>query len=164
MDAISQTTFSNGFFFNENVWIPIKISLKFVPKGTNNYIPALVQIMAWRLPGDKPLSETTMVRLLILIYASLGLNELTLCRSKLHGNTENILLVSVKEKFSWGPFYYLGLTLIQAMISNHIHYSVWDEITYAFPNFNGGIVEVWESKSNFIPHFTRHVITYPFWD
>ena len=29
-------------FLNENVWIPIKISLKFVPKGPINIIPALV--------------------------------------------------------------------------------------------------------------------------
>ena len=50
-------------FRNENVWIPITISLKFVPKGPINNIPALVQIMAWRRPGDKPLSETMMVRL-----------------------------------------------------------------------------------------------------
>ena len=31
---------------NENVRISIKISLKFVPKGQINNIPALVQIMA----------------------------------------------------------------------------------------------------------------------
>ena len=63
MDAISQTPFSNAFFFNESVWIPIKISSKFVPKGPINNIPALVQIMAWRRPGDKPLSESMMVSL-----------------------------------------------------------------------------------------------------
>ena len=45
------------FFLNENMRISIKISLKFVPKGPINNIPALVQIMAWRRPGDKPLSE-----------------------------------------------------------------------------------------------------------
>ena len=50
-------------FLNENVWISIKISLKFVPKGPIDNIPALVQIMAWRRPGDKPLSEPMMVRL-----------------------------------------------------------------------------------------------------
>ena len=50
-------------FFNENVWIPIKISLKFVPKGPINNIPALVQIMAWRRPGDKPLPEPMMFSL-----------------------------------------------------------------------------------------------------
>ena len=50
-------------FLNENVWISIKISLKFVPKGPINNIPSLVQVMAWRRPGDKPLSEPMMVRL-----------------------------------------------------------------------------------------------------
>ena len=39
-------------FWNENISILIKISLKFVPKGSINKIPALVQIMAWRRPGD----------------------------------------------------------------------------------------------------------------
>ena len=57
IDSIVQTTFSNAIFLNENYWIPIKISLKFVPKGQINKIPALVQIMAWRRTGDKPLSE-----------------------------------------------------------------------------------------------------------
>ena len=42
-------------FWNENVWISIKISLNFVPKGPINNIPALVQIMAWHRPGDKAL-------------------------------------------------------------------------------------------------------------
>ena len=51
-------------FFNENVWISIKISLKFVPKGPINNVPALVQIMAWRRPADKPLSEPVIVSLL----------------------------------------------------------------------------------------------------
>ena len=50
-------------FVNENVRISIKISLKFVPTVPINNIPALVQIMAWRRPGDKPLSELMMVRL-----------------------------------------------------------------------------------------------------
>ena len=50
-------------FVNENVWIPIKISLTFVPQVPINNIPALVQIMAWHRPGDKPLSGPMMVRL-----------------------------------------------------------------------------------------------------
>ena len=75
MDAISQTTFSNAFF-NENVWIPIKNSLRFAPKGPINYIPALVQIMAWRRPGDKPLYMKQWWLDYWRIYASLGLNEL----------------------------------------------------------------------------------------
>ena len=54
----------NRIFLNENVRISIKISLKCAPKGSINNIPALVQIMAWRRPGDKPLSESMMVSLL----------------------------------------------------------------------------------------------------
>ena len=44
-------------FLNENVWISLKIPLKFVPRD----IPALVKIMAWRRPGAKPLSEPMLV-------------------------------------------------------------------------------------------------------
>ena len=66
--AISlQTTYSNAFSWMKMYEFPIKISLKFVPKGSINNIPALVQIMAWRWPGDKPLSEAMMVRLLMHI-------------------------------------------------------------------------------------------------
>ena len=50
-------------FWNENVWISINISLKFVPRGLINNIPTLVHVMAWRRPGNKPLSELMMVRL-----------------------------------------------------------------------------------------------------
>ena len=53
---------------NENVWIPFKISLKFISKGQINNIPALVQIMTWPCPGDKPLSEPMMLSLLMHIY------------------------------------------------------------------------------------------------
>ena len=49
---------------NHNIWILIKISLKFVPKVPINNIPALVQIMAWHRSGDKPLSEPMMDSLL----------------------------------------------------------------------------------------------------
>ena len=62
-------------FLNENCCILIEFSLKFVPQGPVNNIPALVQIMAWRRPGDMPLSEPMMVELTD-IHASLGLNEL----------------------------------------------------------------------------------------
>ena len=51
-------------FLKENVRISIKISLNFVPKIPIDNISALFQIMAWRRPGDKPLSEAMMVSLL----------------------------------------------------------------------------------------------------
>ena len=50
-------------FLNENVWMLLHISLKFVPEGSIKNIPALVQIMAWHQWGNKPLSEPMMVRL-----------------------------------------------------------------------------------------------------
>ena len=67
MATIFQTTFSNAFFFNENAWILIKISLILVFKGWINDVPWLVQIMAWHWPGDKPFSETMTVILLMHI-------------------------------------------------------------------------------------------------
>ena len=54
--------------------------------------------------------------------------------------------------------------LILAWSSNYIHYKVWHEISYPFPNFNGAAVEVWEWISNFISHFTEYVVIYPCWD
>ena len=45
---------------NENVWIAIRFSLKFIPRASINNIPALVQMMAWRRSGDKPSSESKM--------------------------------------------------------------------------------------------------------
>ena len=51
-------------FLNKNARVSIQISLKFVPKGPINNNPALVQIMAWRQSGNKPLSESMMASLL----------------------------------------------------------------------------------------------------
>ena len=71
MDAISQTTsIFKCIFLNENVWIPIKIPMKFVSKGPIDNIPALVQIMAWRRSDDNPLSEPMMV---------IGIDRNTVC-------------------------------------------------------------------------------------
>ena len=47
---------------NENIWNWLKISLKFVPKGPIYNIPALVQIMAWRRPGDSLLTHKCVTR------------------------------------------------------------------------------------------------------
>ena len=50
-----------SIFLNVNILIPIIISLKFFPKVLIN--TALVQIMAWRHPGDKPLFEPIILSL-----------------------------------------------------------------------------------------------------
>ena len=59
----AENTFKR-IFLNENVVISIKISLKFIPKGPISYILTLLQIMVWRRPGDKPLSEPMIIILL----------------------------------------------------------------------------------------------------
>ena len=51
----------NGRHFPDDIF---QISLNFVPMSPMNNFPALVQIMAWQRPGDKPLSEPMMVCLL----------------------------------------------------------------------------------------------------
>ena len=130
VNNISQTTFSKRIFFNENVWISIKISLKFVPKGSINNIPALAQIMAWRRSGNKPLSEPMMVSLPTHICVTRSQWVNIQCISITRPN--NVWYI-VDHKLSGAP-------LIPAWLSNYIHCRVWDEITYPFPNFNGATI------------------------
>ena len=62
-------------FLNEDIWISIKFSLKFVPKGPIDNISALVQIMAWRRPGASHYLNQWWLYYR-RIYGSLVLNEL----------------------------------------------------------------------------------------
>ena len=144
MDDILQTTCPNAFSWM-TIAVSTEISLKFVPSSPIDNIPSLVQIMAWRLPGVKPLSIWTNDGIVYCIYVSFGgyrgVDWLHHCL------------------LGWLP----GAPLL-TWISNHTHHNVWDEITYPFLNFNGATVEVWELISNFIPHFTEHMVTYPCWD
>ena len=68
MAAYFQSDIFKCIFFNENVWISIKISLKFVPKGAINNIPALVQIKAWRWSDNKLISEPMVIRLAMHMF------------------------------------------------------------------------------------------------
>ena len=69
----------NGHHFADDIFSCIflnemfefRLKLKFVPKDPINNIPALVQIMAWRRPGDKTLSEPMMIDLLTHICVTL---------------------------------------------------------------------------------------------
>ena len=78
-------------FLNENARISLKKSLKFVPKVRINNIPALVQIMAWRRSGDKPLSESMVVNLLKHICVT-------------RPQWDNDLLCVLWFKFHWSLF------------------------------------------------------------
>ena len=62
MAAISQTTFSNVFSWMKTY--EFRLRFHWHSFWIHN-IPSLVQIMAWRRPGDKPLSEPMMVNLLM---------------------------------------------------------------------------------------------------
>ena len=68
---------------NENFLILNKISLKYVPQGLIDNMAALVQIMAWRRKGDKPLSEPM---LLCCTDASFDLNEFKVSLAKIPEN------------------------------------------------------------------------------
>ena len=57
MAAILADDILKCIFLNENNGIQIQISLKFVPRRPIDNKPALVQVMAWRRAGDKPLPE-----------------------------------------------------------------------------------------------------------
>ena len=48
------------------------ILLKFVPKGLIDNKPVLVQVMAWRRTGDKPLSEPMLISSLTHIWGTRG--------------------------------------------------------------------------------------------
>ena len=87
-------------FLNENAGILLKISLKFVPKVRINNIPALVQIMAWRRPGDKPLSEPMMVSLLTHICVTRP--QWVKAKTLLHLYFSELLLIfKVKDTFEY---------------------------------------------------------------
>ena len=128
-------------FLNENARISIKISLKFAPKGPINSIPSLVQIMAWRRPGDKPLSEPMMVSLLshicvirpqcvkpayVVMPKILGMEAL---KNSLQCNSEMPLplnLGCVKKRQICMLFLIMwGLVLDLSWINNFVHYRVW---------------------------------------
>ena len=84
-------------FLNENEWISPSISLKCVPKVRINNIPTLVLIMAWRRPGDKPLSEPMMVSLLthICVIRPQWVNALALGKSECHFNYKIFQIIAV---------------------------------------------------------------------
>ena len=62
MAAILPDDIFNCIFWTRDDRIQIEISLKYVPRGPIDNKPALVQVMAWRRKGDKPLTEPMMTQ------------------------------------------------------------------------------------------------------
>ena len=92
-----------SIFLNQNWYISLKISLTSVHMFWINSIPAFFQIMAWRRPDDKPLSEPMVVSLLMHIYASHDLNGIkfdhNLVRVMFRGSSFHLIEASNNEKW-----------------------------------------------------------------
>ena len=59
-------------FINEKFCILIQILQMFVAQGSINNKSVLVQIMAWRRIGDKPLSESILAQFTDPYYVAMG--------------------------------------------------------------------------------------------
>ena len=95
MAVIFQTTFWKGFSWMKNLYISIKISLKFVPI---NNIPASVQIKDWRRPGDNPYLNQWW-RVYWRIYVSLDLSELNQPPTPSRHNASSVVDVPLCRMF-----------------------------------------------------------------
>ena len=62
MAAVLADDILKCIFLNENEIIPIQFSLNTIPSSPIDNKPALVQVMAWRRKGDKPLPALMMNR------------------------------------------------------------------------------------------------------
>ena len=125
-----------SIFLNENIWISIKISQNFVPKSRFYNIPALVQIMAWRRRGDKPLSEQMMVSLPTYIcvtrpqWANLRLSNLlfsivlglTIRELYIFNNTASALLFTHLNSLAPGGY---GNNFKSMLFKHFIQNSIW---------------------------------------
>ena len=122
-------------FLNENVWISLKISLKFVARVRINNIPALVPIMACRRSGDKPLSKPMMVSLLTHIcvtrpqwvnkHADLGLYLTT--GIQCHQNNVMLQLSCRLGETTWNPQSIIQFNSKSFIVTQWIHIQVKQE-------------------------------------
>ena len=69
VDILPDGIFKCIFFYEI---IPIQLSLKFVLKSPVDDKPALVMVIAWHRPGDKPLPEPMMAQLTDAYMPHLG--------------------------------------------------------------------------------------------
>ena len=110
-------------FLNENSWISIRISLKFVSMDEINNIPALLQIMAWRRLGDKPLSESMRVSLLTHICVTRTISVNTASppppQKKKKKNHIGVIITSQKTPHC-SLFWLMAVTVAIYVVSYHI--------------------------------------------
>ena len=119
-------------FFNENCCSLMKFSVKYVRKGPIDNNPALVQIMAWRRSGDKPLSEPIMVILLTHICVTrpqwVNTSTIDATVSLLYGVYGQSSLAPTIDQFCWSH--------VDEKWSVHeelrVHCPVWDDLNYIY--------------------------------
>ena len=123
-------------FVNGNIWISIKISLKSVPEVLINNIAALVQIMAWHRPGEKPLSEPMLISLLMHIWVIGPQWVNPLCFRQPNSSQQDLiyeesddLLMVLQSNLSWH-----GSTGSEVGINIYIQHYVWNAIINPYPN------------------------------
>ena len=119
MATISRDDIFNRIFVNENVIISIKFSLQFVPKGQINNIPVLVQTMAWRRPGNKPLSEAVMVSLLTHI-----------CVPRSQWVNWNVHVTTLSEYISYRK---IATCDVSPLVNNATRATYFDDVIYVGP-------------------------------
>ena len=123
-------------FLNENVLIVIKISLKFDHKRPINNIPALVQIMAWRCPDDKPLSEPMMVSLQMLMhwsYIFLALTHQFDGLQKYH-HKHNYFVLSHSRCHHWAGCCICSCEWAEPLLGLSMHEAEWSTLVQPQPS------------------------------
>ena len=117
-------TFPRHFqmLFLEWKWIHlIKISLKFVTKVPINNIVELLKIMAWHLPGDKPLSEPVMVNSLMHICVTrpkwVERPEIFTCSS--------LVLAMASHQFGELRWYHMSFMALKITGKSRVCWTIW---------------------------------------
>ena len=112
----------------------------------------------WTLIDDWRNCKTNVFWMTSPNFLKLGLRKAPLHSLKC---LSNIVICSIStgrgDPKPYGPLLLPCLTLIPAVVGNHIPNKVWDEITYPFPNSSSVTVAVWKWISNFIPKFILDV-------
>ena len=111
MDAVFQTTYSNGYSWMKMYEFRIKFHWSLFLRSINN-IPALAQIMAWHRSSDKPLSGPMMVSLpthTCVTRPQWVKESLSFVSRDLHGGICVIWTVKYYMQF----FVWIGFQLIQ---------------------------------------------------
>ena len=112
MAAISQTKSLNAFSWMKMCEFWLRFHLKCVPEGPINNIQALVQIMAWRRPGDKPLSEPMNVNLLTHICVTRPQWVNVICQSQIGRITSMAWWITAENTLVVSPLNFTGDELV----------------------------------------------------